>query len=99
VHLSPALMQPIGSDDVAAFMAEVALSAPLNGPVELAGPERVRLNEIVQRYLAAKHDPRPVAADPHAPYFGVELDDRSLVPGEHPRLGHMRFETWLAWQR
>jgi uncharacterized protein YbjT (DUF2867 family) len=98
VHLSPALMQPIASDDVAAFMAQATLSAPLNGTLEIAGPQQVRLNEVVQRYLAAVQDPRTVVADAHAPYFGVELDDRSLVPGEHPRIGRVRFEDWLGTQ-
>ena len=98
IRLSPALMQPIASDDVVAAMTDVTLSAPINGTVEVAGPERVPLSEIVQRYLAAMKDPRQVVADNHAGYFGVELNDESLVPGDNPRVGAIRFETWLSQQ-
>ncbi|MDM0122643.1 SDR family oxidoreductase [Variovorax arabinosiphilus] len=96
VRLSPALVQPIASDDVAAAMADVALGAPVNGTVEIAGPERVGLAALVARYLKATGDPRTVVADAKAPYFGVELDDRSLTPGDHPRLGTIGFDAWLA---
>lgn len=96
VRLSPALVQPIASDDVATAMADVALGAPVNGTVEIAGPERVGLAALVARYLEAIGDPRTVVADAKAPYFGVELDDRSLTPGDHPRLGTIGFEAWLA---
>ena len=99
IHLSPALMQPIASDDVAAALADIALSAPLGGTVEIAGPERVRMTAIVQRYLQHIGDPRTVVADPEALYFGVEVDDDSLVPAEGARTGAIRFETWLAQQR
>lgn len=95
-HLSPAYMQPIAADDVADAMADVALAAPVNGVIEIAGPDRVRLNELVARYLKATNDPRRVIADAHAPYFGVELDDTSLVPGSNPRLGAIRFDDWLS---
>jgi uncharacterized protein YbjT (DUF2867 family) len=98
IRLSPALMQPIASDDVVVAMTDVTLSAPINGTVEVAGPERVPLSEIVQRYLAAMKDPRQVVADNHAGYFGVELNDESLVPGDNPRVGAIRFETWLSQQ-
>jgi uncharacterized protein YbjT (DUF2867 family) len=98
VHLSPASIQPIASDDVAAVMAEVALGTPLNGTVEVAGPERLRLSELVQGYLAARKDPRTVVTDVHARYFGAELDDATLVPGPDPRLGRTRFEDWLGAQ-
>jgi uncharacterized protein YbjT (DUF2867 family) len=98
VHLSPASIQPIASDDIAAAMADVALGAPLNGTLEVAGPERLRLSELVQAYLAAKKDPRIVVADEHARYFGAELDDATLLPGPNPRLGATRFEEWLAGQ-
>jgi uncharacterized protein YbjT (DUF2867 family) len=98
IRLSPAPMQPMASDDVAAAMADAALGAPVNGTVEVAGPERVSMAAIVQRYLAATGDPRQVVADPHAPYFGVELDERSLMPADGARLGTVRFETWLAQQ-
>lgn len=98
VHLSPAYVQPIASDDVADVMAEVALAAPANGIIEIGGPEKVRLNEIVAHLLSAKNDPRQVVADPHAPYFGVELQDESLVPGSNARLGRIRFKDWLGEQ-
>jgi len=99
IHLSPALMQPIASDDVAAALADIALSAPLGGTIEIAGPKRVRMTVLVQRYLQHIGDPRPVVADPKEPYFGVELNDESLVPAEGARTGTIRFETWLAQQR
>jgi uncharacterized protein YbjT (DUF2867 family) len=99
IHLSAALMQPIASDDVVAALADVALSAPINGMVEIAGPEQFRMAPLVQRYLRAVGDPRPVVADPLALYFSVEIDDRSLVPGAEARLGAIRFETWLAQQQ
>lgn len=95
VHLSPALVQPIASDDVADVMADVALAPPLNGIIEIAGPERVRLDALVARYLAAMQDPRVVVADAATRYFGAPLDDRTLVPGENPRLGTTRFEDWF----
>ena len=96
VHLSPAYVQPIASDDVADAMADVALAQPANGIVEIAGPERVRLSDLVQRYLVATEDPRTVEADPEAKYFGARLDDLSLVSDGHPRLGQITFETWFA---
>jgi uncharacterized protein YbjT (DUF2867 family) len=96
VRLSPAMIQPIAADDVAAAMEGVALGAPVNGTVEIAGPERVGLSELVKRYLMATGDPRTVVADEKAPYFGVQLDDRSLTPGDDPQLGSVTFETWLA---
>ena len=99
VHLSPAYVQPIASDDVADAMAEVVLGKPLNGTIEIAGPERVRLNEVVSRYLKATNDPRTVEADVHARYFGAELDDQSLVPGEGARIGKIGFEEWFRQSR
>lgn len=96
VRLSPAYVQPIAADDVADVMAEVALGAPVNGTIEIAGPERVRLNEVVARFLEATGDPHPVVVDIHAPYFGVELNDNSLVPGSNPRIGPIRFDDWLS---
>jgi uncharacterized protein YbjT (DUF2867 family) len=99
VRLSPAFVQPIASDDVAALMADVALGAPVNGTVEVAGPERVRLAELVQRFLAATRDERKVIADVHARYFGVELNDQSLVPGDSARIAPTRFEDWLERSR
>src|SRR5512132_1868208 len=96
VHLSPAYMQPIASDDVADAMTDIALAAPVNGTIEIAGPERVRLSELVGRLLKATKDPRKVVADTHALYFGVELNDQSLVPGDNPRIGATRFDDWLS---
>jgi len=99
IHLSPALMQPIASDDVAAALADIALSAPLGGTLEIAGPERLRMTTLVERYLKHMGDPRPVVADPKELYFGVELNDQSLVPAQGARTGTINFETWLAQQR
>jgi uncharacterized protein YbjT (DUF2867 family) len=96
VRLSPALVQPIVSDDVAAALAAVTLGRPLGGMTEVAGPEKFRLNELVARFLRESGDPREVLADSHAPYFGVELNDQSLTPGASPRLGATSFDTWLA---
>jgi uncharacterized protein YbjT (DUF2867 family) len=96
VRLSPALLQPIGSDDVAAAVVDVALGAPVNGMIEIAGPERIPLNELARRYLKATKDPRQVVADTHARYFGAEINDQSLTPGDNPRLGSIRFEDWLG---
>jgi uncharacterized protein YbjT (DUF2867 family) len=96
VRLSPALFQPVASDDVAAALADVTLGPPLNDMVELAGPERLSLDEFGRRYLAATKDPRKVVPDIHARYFGTELDDQSLTPGNNPRIGSVRFEDWLA---
>jgi uncharacterized protein YbjT (DUF2867 family) len=90
------LFQPVASDDVAAALADVTLGAPVNGIVELAGPEKCSLDEFARKYLIATKDPRRVAADIHARYFGAELDDQSLTPGKNPRLGSVRFEDWLA---
>lgn len=95
VRLSPAHLQPVASIDVASLVAKVALAAPANGTIELAGPERIGLDELVRRYLAVKHDTRKVVADIHARYFGTELDDKSLTPGDKPNIGSTSFETWL----
>jgi uncharacterized protein YbjT (DUF2867 family) len=96
VRVSPAQFQPIASDDVAEALADVTLAAPVNGMVEIAGPERVGLAALVQRYLKTIGDPRNVMADAKAPYFGVQLDDRSLTPGDNPRLGRIDFAAWIA---
>ena len=96
VRLSPAYVQPIASDDVADAMADVALAAPVNGIVEIAGPERFRLNDLVGRYLQALNDNRKVTADPEALYFGARLNDGSLVSDDNPRLGKITFEKWFA---
>ncbi|PRH85448.1 NmrA family transcriptional regulator [Labrys okinawensis] len=96
VHLSPAFVQPIASDDVADAMADVALAAPVNGTIEIAGPERSRLSDLVARYLKASGDPREVVADPEARYFGARLQEGSLVSDNNPRLGRIGFEAWFA---
>jgi len=96
VHLPPALSQPIGSDDVAAAMAEVAVGQPVNGTIEIAGPERIPLDKLVGRFLTATHDPRKVVTDAHAGYFGVVVNDQSLTPGSNVRIGPTRFEHWLS---
>lgn len=96
VRVSPALVQPIVSDDVVAALADITLGAPVNGTVEVAGPEKFRLDELVRRVLSAKNDTRNVTADVHARYFGTELNDQSLIPGSNPRIGATRFETWLS---
>jgi uncharacterized protein YbjT (DUF2867 family) len=96
VRLSPAFVQPVVSDDVAAALADVTLGAPVNGTVELAGPERLRLDELVRRFLSAHEDARQVVADVHARYFGAELNDQSLIPGDNPRIAPTRFEDWLS---
>jgi uncharacterized protein YbjT (DUF2867 family) len=96
VRLPPALMQPIVSDDVAEALADVALAAPLNGTLELAGPEPIRMDELVRQFLAAHRDTRQVTTDPQAGYFGTPVNDRSLTPGANPRLGRTRFADWLS---
>jgi uncharacterized protein YbjT (DUF2867 family) len=95
VRLPPVLMQRMVSDDVAAVMADVALAAPLNGTVDLAGPEPIRQDDLVRQFLNATGDPRTVITDPKALYFGITVNDQSLTPGDHPRLGPTRFEDWL----
>jgi uncharacterized protein YbjT (DUF2867 family) len=96
IHLPPALMQPVAADDVAAVLVAVAVGAPLRGTIELAGPEPIRMDELVQRFLKANGDTRPVTTDAQALYFGIQVNDRSLVPGDNPRIGPTRFEDWLS---
>ncbi|HEY0944703.1 MAG TPA: SDR family oxidoreductase [Opitutaceae bacterium] len=95
VRLPSALMQPIVSDDVAALLAEAAVGAPVNGIVEIAGPEAIRQDELVRLFLRATDDTRSVIVDPEALYFGVKLNDQSLTPGAKARLGRTRFQDWL----
>ena len=95
VRVSPGLFQPIAADDVAAVVADVALAAPRNGIVEIAGPERAPFNEIVARYLKAVGDPREVVRDPEARYFGGRVEEHSLVPLAEARLGRIGFDEWL----
>lgn len=94
VRLSPAFVQPIASDDVATAMVGYTLGAPLNGVVEIAGPERLRLSDLVQHYLSVIGDGRQVVQDVHARYFGAELGDDTLVPGPHPWLGSLTYDAW-----
>jgi uncharacterized protein YbjT (DUF2867 family) len=95
VRVSTAVFQPIVSDDVVATLAELTLGAPVNGVVEVGGPERFRMDELVERVLRAKGDTREIIRDIHVPYFGAEIDDQSLVTGPGARSGSKRFETWL----
>jgi len=98
VHVSPAYFQPIAAADVAGALADIAADAPVNGTVELAGPERVRLSELVRRFLQEKQDERSVTDDVQALYFGALLKDQTLLPGDSPRIGSTRFEGWLDQQ-
>ena len=82
-------------DDVAAILADIAVGEPRNGMVEMAGPEPIRMDELVRRYLTATRDARTVITDPNAPYYGIEVNDQSLTPGDNPRLGPTRFEEWV----
>ena len=96
VRLSPALFQPIAADDVATALTGLALAKPLNDAIEIAGPEPIRMDEFGRRFLSATRDPRKVTTDAHARYFGTELNDQSLTPGDNARLGPTRFEEWLS---
>jgi uncharacterized protein YbjT (DUF2867 family) len=95
VRLAPVLIQPMAADDVARAVGRVAAGSPVNGVVEVAGPEQFRLDELIRRGLSARNDPREVIADPSARYFGAKLEERTLVPGDGARLGETRFEDWL----
>ncbi|MGY4475680.1 SDR family oxidoreductase [Bradyrhizobium sp. USDA 3364] len=99
VRLPPILFQPIASDDVAAMVADVALAAPRNDIVEIAGPERAPFNEIIARYLKAVGDPRKVVSDPEAGYWGGRVEENSLVPLGAARLGHIGFDEWFRRSR
>ena len=96
LRLPPALMQPIASDDVAAALADIAVGKPSNRTIEVAGPEAIRMDELVRRFLGANRDARKVTTDVHAGYFGTPVNDQSLTPGDNPRLGPTRFEDWLS---
>jgi uncharacterized protein YbjT (DUF2867 family) len=95
VRLPSALIQPMAADDVAGAVARVATGSPANGTVEVGGPEKFRLDELVRKYLAASKDPRQVVTDPKASYYGVEVSERTLIPEDGARLSETRFETWL----
>jgi len=95
VRLSPALLQPVAAEDVADVLSEVALEAPINGMLEIAGPSAIAQDKLVGQFLSSTKDARKVVVDPGALYFGIALDDRSLTPGESPRLGKISFANWL----
>jgi uncharacterized protein YbjT (DUF2867 family) len=99
VRLPPALMQPIVSDDVAAALADVAVADPLKRTVDLAGPEKIRMDDLVRQFLVASGDTREVITDPQARYYGVAVNDQSLTPGDNPLIGSTRFEDWLSSSR
>lgn len=94
VRIAPVLFQPIAADDVASAVAKVAVDSPLNGTVEIAGPEQFRFDELIRQDLKASKDPREVVTDPHARYFGAEVTERSLVPRDGAKLGQTRFGDW-----
>jgi uncharacterized protein YbjT (DUF2867 family) len=96
VHIAPVAFQPIAADDVARAVAGVAVNAPLNGRVEIAGPDQLRFDEVIRRRLRARNDARQVIADPQASYFGSVPSEQSLVPLNGAQLGTIRFEDWLA---
>jgi uncharacterized protein YbjT (DUF2867 family) len=96
VRLASALIQPMAADDVASSVAQIAMGPPVNGTVEVGGPEQFRLDELVRQGLAAWKDPREVVTDPHARYYGIEVKERTLVPEDNAKRGKIRFEDWLA---
>jgi len=96
VRLPPVLIQPMAADDVAEAVGRVAVSEPLNGIVEVAGPQQFRFDELIRQGLAARNDPREVVVDAHARYFGAEIGERSLIPAGEARLGEIRFKEWLS---
>jgi uncharacterized protein YbjT (DUF2867 family) len=95
VRLPPALIQPMAADDVASEVGQVAVDQPVNGIVEIAGPEQFRLDELIRGVLKARHDPREVISDPEARYFGIAPGERTLLPGNDARFGENRFDDWL----
>lgn len=95
IRLPPVLFQPMAADDVASALCEVAISSAVKGSIEIAGPEAFRFDELIRQRLSADNDPREVVADPEARYFGTELSERSIVPGDDAQLGETRFEDWL----
>jgi uncharacterized protein YbjT (DUF2867 family) len=98
VRLPPALIQPMAADDVASGVGRVAAGAPLNGMVEIAGPEQFRLDELIRGVLTRRNDPREVVTDPQARYFGINPSERALLPGADARLAETRFSDWLDQQ-
>ena len=96
VRVAPVLIQPMAAEDVASAVGRVSVGSPVNGIVEVAGPQRFRLDELIRLFLEERHDTREVITDPHARYFGIELEERALLPGEDARLAETRFEDWLS---
>jgi uncharacterized protein YbjT (DUF2867 family) len=96
VRVAPVLIQPMAAEDVASAVGRIAVGPPVNGIVEVAGPQQFRLDELVRRGLSARHDPREVITDRHARYFGIELGERTLLPGDDASLAETRFEDWLG---
>ena len=96
VRLAPVLIQPMAAEDVASTVGRISVGAPVNGIVEVAGPQQFRLDELIRRVLRERGDPREVITDPHARYFGAELGERTLVPGGDARLAETRFDDWLS---
>ena len=96
IHLPPALIQPMAADDVASAIGRIAVGPPVNGTVEVGGPEQFRLDELIRHGLALRKDPRKVVADPQARYYGIKLTERELVPENSASLGKIRFDEWLA---
>jgi uncharacterized protein YbjT (DUF2867 family) len=95
VHVPPVLFQPIAAADVANAVARVAVGSPLNGTIEIGGPEQFRFDDFIRKGLRAINDPREVIADPHARYFGAQVSERTLVPGDGAQLGEIHFAEWL----
>jgi uncharacterized protein YbjT (DUF2867 family) len=95
VRLAPVLIQPVAAEDVASAVGRISVGSPVNGIVEVAGPQRFRLDELIRRDLSARHDPRDVITDPDARYFGAKLGEQTLLPGDDAILAETRFEDWV----
>jgi uncharacterized protein YbjT (DUF2867 family) len=95
VHLPPVFIQPMASDDVARSVARVSVGSPLNGIVEIGGPEKFRFDELIRLYLSAVGDRREVVTDPNSLYYGIHVSERTLVPEGNAKLGEIRFKDWL----
>jgi uncharacterized protein YbjT (DUF2867 family) len=96
VRLAPVLIQPMAAEDVASAVGRISVGSPVNGIIEVAGPQQFRLDELIRRYLRERRDPREVITDPHARYSGAELNERTLVPGDDATLADTRFDDWLS---
>ena len=96
VRVAPVLIQPMAAEDVASAVGRISVGSPVNGIVEVAGPQQFRLDELIRQFLRERRDPREVITDPHARYFGAELDERTLLPGDDARLAETRFDDWLS---